>query len=489
MKRKTLGLLALLFVVICAAVLLISGREYLCSVRVRPGTDRVEDCSILLEQEGEVVRLTEKQLKDDILLLRLRSVSRGAAYLEVRDPEGEVLYLDKLYVHPLGILTCNSYLGYCAGAWIVPVLVTVYLALLLCSVLISYRKGMKDSLYQYQNIRNLGWILFLALMLVGQIPYLFSGGSLVSAARQTLNSASTSSVLVFPLAFVVSILVAVSNLRLIRKEGRNWRNLLGLMLGLLVCLGTVAPLVLSEYLQRSTLVDVHNERGAALYVEMAVTNGVLVIVSYLECILWGTVILSVKAARRIPAFDKDYLLILGCQIRQDGSLTPLLKDRADRALEFARLQEQAAGRKLCFVPSGGQGPDECCPEAEAIAAYLRSQGVPEDRILSEEASRNTYENFACSMERIRADGRGSAEKIAFATTNYHVFRSGILAREQGIPAEGIGSRTHSYFWINAFVREFIATVYAEWKKHLQVIAALVLLVLILVLLVLLSNIL
>ena len=58
--------------------------------------------------------------------------------------------------------------------------------------------------------------------------------------------------------------------------------------------------------------------------------------------------------------------------------------------------------------------------------------------------------------------------MSFSTTNYHVFRSGILARQQGIDAEGIGSPTKSYFWINAFVREFIATVLYGWKVHLAV---------------------
>lgn len=44
-------------------------------------------------------------------------------------------------------------------------------------------------------------------------------------------------------------------------------------------------------------------------------------------------------------------------------------------------------------------------------------------------------------------------KIAFATTNYHVFRSGIWAQLAGLRAEGIGSKTKWWFWPNAFIRE------------------------------------
>ena len=64
---------------------------------------------------------------------------------------------------------------------------------------------------------------------------------------------------------------------------------------------------------------------------------------------------------------------------------------------------------------------------------------------------------------------GSAEyKAAFATTNYHVFRTGMLAEQNGLKAEGIGSKTKVYFWVNAFVREFIATVVKEKKTHIKV---------------------
>ena len=209
--------------------------------------------------------------------------------------------------------------------------------------------------------------------------------------------------------------------------------------------------------------------------------------SYLECVLAATIVLSLKAARAVPDFDRDCILILGCQIRKDGSLTPLLQGRADRALEFARLQREATGKALLFVPSGGQGADEVLPEGEAIRNYLLESGVPGEQILAETRSKNTSENFRCSMELLRKRFGDAPLKIAFATTNYHVFRSGILAAQHGVDAQGIGGKTHSYFWINAFIREFIATMVSERKKHLRVIAALVAAILLMVGMVFLSN--
>ena len=194
------------------------------------------------------------------------------------------------------------------------------------------------------------------------------------------------------------------------------------------------------------------------------------IVTYLECVLAGTVIVSLKAARNIPAFDMDYILILGCQIQSDGTLTKLLQGRADRAVWFAEKQKEASGKDVIFVPTGGQGADEVISEGQAIENYLIGIGISKDRILSEQKSVNTIENMSRSMELIRDNFDGRDPKIAFSTTNYHVFRSGVIAYKLGIKMDGIGSKTRRYFWINAFIREFIAELYYGRKKHLLFIA-------------------
>ena len=122
-------------------------------------------------------------------------------------------------------------------------------------------------------------------------------------------------------------------------------------------------------------------------------------------------------------------------------------------------------------------PDEPVAEAEAVAGYLKDIGIDDSEILVEAGSADTEENFRNSMELIRERSGKEDPKLAFSTTNYHVFRSGLTASEQGIRAEGIGSKTKSYFWINAFVREFIATLVEERKRHLKVIPLIILVVL------------
>ena len=50
-----------------------------------------------------------------------------------------------------------------------------------------------------------------------------------------------------------------------------------------------------------------------------------------------------------------------------------------------------------------------------------------------------------------------------------VFRSGVIASNQGINCEGIGSKTKWYFYTNALIREFIATLFQEKKKHIALL--------------------
>ena len=490
MKRNTLLLIGLALAIVCFAVIVLMGRTYTIQRPVDPST-AAEDYEVLFETaEGKpkpnIARLADKRVEDGTLYLTFEPIHRGKVFITVTGPN-DFSYLDSIYVHRFRVITIDTYFGNARGSAIIPWAATLYLALIHWYVIRQYREGMRRTIYQYRNVRNLGWIIFVAAMLLGQIPYLLSRTNLVDTIDTTLHSMSIFAYFGFPVACIVSILVSISNLRLMRREGRNWRNMLGMMLGLLVCLSTFFPYALGEYLQRSTVVDVHNERGWALYAEMAVTNTILVAVTYLECILIGTIALSVKAARLVPDFDRDYMLILGCQIKRDGTLTPLLRGRAERALEFARMQRDASGKKLVFVPSGGQGADEVMPEGRAIADYLAAAGVSPEKILTEDRSKNTEENFKYSIDLIRKHSGSPEPKIAFATTNYHVFRSGILAEQMGVHAQGIGSKTRSYFWVNAFIREFIATVYSERKRHVIVVAALIALVLFMVGMVYVSN--
>jgi len=95
-------------------------------------------------------------------------------------------------------------------------------------------------------------------------------------------------------------------------------------------------------------------------------------------------------------------------------------------------------------------------EGRAMGNYLLEKGIPASRILPETDSVNTLENMRFSEEIAKTAVPGA--KVLFSTSDYHVFRSGILAGKAGLAADGIGSHTKWYFWPNALLREFVGMV-------------------------------
>lgn len=154
--------------------------------------------------------------------------------------------------------------------------------------------------------------------------------------------------------------------------------------------------------------------------------------------------------------------------------TVVLKKAAlwiDRALSFYREQLDKTGKAVCFIPSGGQGSDEVMSEAQSMKNYLLAQGIDESLIYPEDASTNTLENMRNA--KAIAESQKENARILFSTTNYHVFRSGILAEKAGMHADGISAKTKWYFWPNAQMREFIGLMASEWKTNAFFIALIV----------------
>ena len=194
-----------------------------------------------------------------------------------------------------------------------------------------------------------------------------------------------------------------------------------------------------------------------------------------------------------PRLDQDYIIVLGCWVR-DGKVTPILARRLDRAIEFYNRQK-VVGRPPKLVLSGGQGPDESCPEAEAMKVYALEKGIPEEQLLTEASSTSTLENLKFSKEIMDADFSGktgdpgnsstdatagklsdnaagiAAYRCIYATNNYHVLRAGIYARRAGLRIHGIGAKTAFYYLPNAILREYIAYSYLYLKWNVAFVAA------------------
>lgn len=162
--------------------------------------------------------------------------------------------------------------------------------------------------------------------------------------------------------------------------------------------------------------------------------------------------------------DKDYLIVLGSGLNKDR-VTPLLAGRIDRALDFYRGQLKY-GRRAKIIMSGGQGEDEEISEALAMKNYALERGLADEEILVEDRSRTTEENLAYSTDLMAQDSEKENPKALFFTSNYHVFRAGLLAKSMDLDLNGRGARVKLYFYISAMIREYIAVLVMHKKFNI-----------------------
>lgn len=330
---------------------------------------------------------------------------------------------------------------------------------------ILLKRSIAKTLYSYTNISLIGVILFAVVFLLqlGTDAVLHASGDF-SFADAVIRFPRRFSYIAVTVMMLITLAVCVSNIQLIRREGFRPSNALGILLGVFYIGGTVGLYLLSDF------ISLHFPQGrAGTLINTGVSLFLITMLCYFECVFAGTCIMAFAASRHIPAYDKDFIIILGCSIDKKGGLLPLLKSRANRAVRFAWEQEIATGRPCRYVPSGGQGPDEIMSEGSAMEFYLLSHGAETYEVFPEKKSRDTYENMLFSKAVI--DGLKPDAKIAYATSGFHIFRSGLLAREAGFDAEGIAAETKWYFWPNGFIREFFAILAMKKSAHLKVAAA------------------
>ena len=465
-----IGVLSLILVGISMIIILLFGRTYTATFDI----NNKDNYELEVDNKiGEVEILNTKKTSDKYYV-KLKSKKAGQVYLYLNNGSYQSGII--LYVHKSMIITDNDYFGKSTASEVIPISLSIILIYSLYLLIKKYRFSKEENLYQYKNIAYLGIIIFISFFTINNLLSIFNYRGLYDTVNKAIGSISFVSIILFPIAVITFILVTISNLKLIKKEGKSFKNLLGLFLGIFICVSTLLPDYIYGLLRKTGKIDIYNLNSIGPYLYNFMESLVYLTIAYLECVLLGTIILAIKSVKKKIAYDKDYMLILGCQIKKDGSLTPLLKGRVDKALAFRNEQLKETKKDLIFIPSGGKGNDEIISEAEAMKNYLLANGIKEKNILMEDKSKNTYENILFSNKLIKDKNAN----IAFSTTNYHVLRAGLIASEQGLKLEGIGSKTKSYFWINAFIREFIGTLYSERKKHIIVFTLIVIMIIIMI---------
>lgn len=408
-----------------------------------------EDLDYRVVGNGGMMQVKKLWVENQKIYYTLKAVEPGEVFLLIgKAGDSEGMTAELFRVAKNGVIT-NLFTGNfsnCRFHLLVNVVFLTLFAVICLLDLLHYRKKMR---YSYEMMYIGGLLIWLICTVLFQwYAYLHFEYVLFDYYANLQKSAYQFMLYTAPPVWVFCIALSISNISLIRHEGYRPVNALGILISVLLMIGSLIGFLADRFVFGTTaeqirLIDISRSVYCSVY-------------SLFACLLAGAVIGGSLAAKHTPPMDCDYIIILGCMIRKDGSLTPLLRGRVDRALEHAKKQEQLTGKKTVFVPSGGQGRSEVMAEGAAMKQYLLAQGVDEARILVEDKSTNTAENMLFSKALIEAQTADA--KIAFSTTNYHVFRSGIIATQKDFCPEGMGSKTKWYFWPNAFIREFLGMV-------------------------------
>ena len=388
--------------------------------------------------------------------------------LDTRTKKPKIYNIAALSVVTAAIMGFFMYSSFDQNGVIAGAVFAMYLMAVIVMLVDAFFKQIQYNLYSYNTIYYMGFALFVLVLLIfhvyGALSTIQEFGyySAEHVLHMMDGSAKMYMLMTFPFILVFSIALFVSNIYLIRYEGKRFVNLLGMILAVLLVAGEVILYRLDYFVTGSEFEVMMHDLFTGVYASVYL---------YIECMIIGVIIAGMIAAKYVPEPDKDFLIILGCGLNKNGKPTPLLQGRIDRALEFDQYQRKTTGKQLTFITSGGQGPDEIVSESSAMKQYLMEHGIPESRIIEEDKSVNTHQNMLFSKEKIMAVNPEG--KIAFATTNYHVFRSGLHARRVKMKALGMGSPTKWYFWPNAAVREFVGLLTEHRGKQIMILLGMI----------------
>ena len=145
--------------------------------------------------------------------------------------------------------------------------------------------------------------------------------------------------------------------------------------------------------------------------------------------------------------DMDCILVLGCKVGNDGTLSHMLEDRLRQGVA---LYDLGAAPKLLM--SGDHGTDTY-DEVDAMKRYAVDAGIASQNVFMDHAGFSTYESV------YRAKEVFQVQRVIIVTQEYHLYRALMVAREMGLEAYGVAVNYRTYVGqTSRDIREVLARV-------------------------------
>lgn len=162
--------------------------------------------------------------------------------------------------------------------------------------------------------------------------------------------------------------------------------------------------------------------------------------------------IAIKGNVNSTTFNEGYVIVLGSGLKGNRILLPLQK-RLNKCLEYISHNPNAI-----IIVSGGQGEEEAISEALAMERYLVANGVSKEKIIREDKSTDTYENFKFSKRLIDSLSKGSDTEpsIVCITNDFHAYRASRIAVRQGFEVNSYSAKLPLYLRPPTYLREVLS---------------------------------
>ena len=244
-RKKSVVLLALFLIIFCTIYILLNGQTYTLVKPINAQINNIDEISIKVEEyenideslidsnneisinglstyreeknNKDVIRISKKEYKDGNLILKIESIAKGEAYINIGINGNYYYIFVPVYVHNFGIITIDSFFGDFNGSIIFSIAISIFLVYVIALMYVSYKRNVKNNMYQYKNISYFGIILFLTFTLISQVLSISNSYGLIDIVNRLVNISGKFSFIMLPIAFIASLLVTISNIKLVRK--------------------------------------------------------------------------------------------------------------------------------------------------------------------------------------------------------------------------------------------------------------------------------
>lgn len=145
--------------------------------------------------------------------------------------------------------------------------------------------------------------------------------------------------------------------------------------------------------------------------------------------------------------EPDVLLILGCRVRGEEAEETLMM-RIEKAAELLKENKNT----IAVACGGIVHKDQYKSEAQVICDELVKRGIEKERIVIEDKSKTTAQNFINAKKLLSFEER----KVAFLSSEFHLMRADMIARRCGVRAATVAAPSPKKLLIKNYLREFWA---------------------------------